>query len=160
MTAYGTSVYWRFYPKSAQKRSWVCVEGKIKFHQKSTQILFLVMFLTSRINFMIIGHDLGLLGKKYFLVIFGHFWGRLSFDLKIFARKCESGVEIYQVPYFCMGNPKKWSRDDLLTPPPPDFQLMRFLLKLTLKRTSLIISYKSSLIIICYKGIIFGVFIS
>ena len=63
----------KFYPKSAQKRFWVCVEGKIKFHQKSTQILLLLMFLTSRMNFMIIGHDLALLGKKYFLVIFGHF---------------------------------------------------------------------------------------
>ena len=86
----------KFYPKSAQKRFWVCFEGKIKFHQMSNQILLLIMFLTSRMNFMIIGYDLGLLGRKYFLVIFGHFWGRLSFDLKILARK-------------------KWSRDDLLT---------------------------------------------
>ena len=62
-----------FFPKSAQKRFWVCVEGKKKLHQKSTQILLLVVFLTSSMNFMIIGHDLGLLEKKYFLVIFGNF---------------------------------------------------------------------------------------
>ena len=41
-----------------------------------------------------------------------------AFDLKTFARKCQSGVKIYQVCYFCMENPK-WSRNDLLTPQIP-----------------------------------------
>ena len=128
----------KFFPKSAQKRFWVCVEGKKKLHQKSTQILLLVVFLTSSMNFMIIGHDLGLLEKKYFLVIFGNFWGRLSFDLKIFSRKCQSGVEIYQEPYFCMGNPKKMVSGRSVDPPDSNLggffwnRLLIFTLKCTL----------------------------
>jgi hypothetical protein len=35
------------------------------------------MFLTSRMNFMIIGHDLEVLWKKMFGSFFGHFWSRL-----------------------------------------------------------------------------------
>ncbi len=60
-------------------------------------------------------------GKKYFLVIFGHFWGRLSFDLKIFARKRPPGVEIYQV--FLYGESEKNGLGTICWP--PRFQLKK-----------------------------------
>jgi hypothetical protein len=94
----------KFYPKSAQKRFWVCVEGKIKLHQKSTQILLLIMFLTTRMNFMIIGHDLGLLGEK---ILFGKFLGIFEV-VSLSTSKYSPGsvrLEWKFTKYFCMGNP-------------------------------------------------------
>ena len=41
-----------------------CVGDKIKFHQKSTYILFLLVFLTSKMNLMIILNYLEALWKK------------------------------------------------------------------------------------------------
>jgi hypothetical protein len=54
---------------------------------------------------------------------FGHFWARLPFEPKIFAKKCSLKLKNWLLPYFCMRNPKKWSRDDLLL---PRFQLRWF----------------------------------
>ncbi len=42
-------------------------------HQKSSWNLLLVLFLTFRMNFMIIGHDLGLLWKQSFLSFLTYF---------------------------------------------------------------------------------------
>ena len=89
------------------------------------------MFLTSRMNFMILGHDLEVLWKKTFVLFIGHFWGRLPFDPKIFAKKCPFKLKNWLLAYFCMGNPKKIGLETICWP--PRFQLRRFLLKSTLK---------------------------
>jgi hypothetical protein len=88
------------------------------------------MFLTSRMNFTIIGHDLEVLWKKTFVSFFDHFWGCLPFDPKIFAKKCPFELKYRLLTYFCMGNPKKMVSGRSVDP--PRFQRRRFLLKSTL----------------------------
>ncbi len=62
---------------------------------------------TFRMNFMIIRHDLKISRKKECLSFFAHFWGRLPFDPKIFAKKCPFKLKNWLLRCFCMGNPKK-----------------------------------------------------
>jgi hypothetical protein len=60
-----------------------------------------------KMNFMIIGHDLVVSSKKTYVSFLGHFWGRLPFDPKIFAKKCPFKLKNWLVSCFCMGNLKK-----------------------------------------------------
>ena len=75
------------------------------------------MFFTSRMNFMIIRHDLKVSWKKEFGSFFGHFWGRLPFDPKIFAKKRPFKLKNWLLPCFCMGNPKKMVSGRFVDPP-------------------------------------------
>jgi hypothetical protein len=72
-----------------------------------SHIFLLEMFFTSRMNFMIIKHDLKISRKKECWSFFAHFWGRLPFDPKIFAKKCPFKLKNWLLRCFCMGNPKK-----------------------------------------------------
>ena len=63
------------------------------------------MFLTSRMNFMIIRHDLEVLWKKR--VFFWPFLGSSTFDPKIFTNKIHFKLKNWLLHYFFMMNPKK-----------------------------------------------------
>ena len=75
------------------------------------------MFLTSRMNFVIIRHDLEVSLKKTLGSFFGHFWRRLPFDPKIFAKMCPFKLKSWLLRYFCMGNPKKTALGRFVDPP-------------------------------------------
>jgi hypothetical protein len=78
-----------FYPKSALKRFLDLDEGKknfIKNQLKSCCCVILVTFLTSKMNFMKIVHDLGLLKFKIFLSHFCSKWGSSAYRLKILIK--------------------------------------------------------------------------
>ncbi len=68
-------------------------------------------------NFMIIRHDLKVSLKKEFGSFFGHFWGRLPFDPKIFAKKRPFKLKNWLIRYFRMGNPINMVSGRFVDPP-------------------------------------------
>jgi hypothetical protein len=74
--------------------------------------LLLVMILTSRMNFMIIGHDLEVLWKKNVCAFFRHFSTPTFSD-----KKCQFKLKNWLLPYFCMRNPKKMVSRRSVDPP-------------------------------------------
>ena len=72
------------------------------------------MFLTSKMNFMEIGHDFEVLWRK-FKGFFGGF-GVFFISTPNFRQEVAVWCENLPRPYLCIRNPKKKSQDDLLTP--------------------------------------------